>query len=194
MKKQTRFGNHVPFKEDIPLELHSWVYAILALSGWVLISWLIQVGAGWAIAASFCIMSLSHAAWRTRILAVMAKTYLVKSFFGFLIDIFKKKSLQSAIEDLCTVDENFEAEVESLIQRESRWLVVIPILLIIPTSILHLLFNALGVTPFLDKTFHVNLSYFCITESYFFIVGIFWMIMCRRGRLTVLGLVDSDTE
>ena len=81
---------------------------------------------------------------------------------------------------MLNVGEDAEAEIQVIMQRESRWLVVTPILMLL-------------VTFALDWQLDASLMYFLIAESYFVIVGLVWMILCRQGRLTMLptGTLDG---
>lgn len=111
--------------------------------------------------------------------ALLMKKFFTKSLFGFVVDAIRKRSFQKAAEEMLNVSENAEAEMQEIIQRESRWLVVIPSLMLLATIVL-------------DWLIDVSLRYFLIAEGYFVFIGLVWMLMCRQGRLTMLPIGALD--
>ncbi|MGE9269369.1 MAG: hypothetical protein ACQKBU_01085 [Verrucomicrobiales bacterium] len=107
------------------------------------------------------------------------KNFFTKSLLGFVLDIFRKKSVLRAAEEMLSVSDDAEQLVEQSIQRESRWLVMIPFLLLVATFLL-------------DWVLDVSLDYFLTAEFYYLIVGFVWMVLCRRGRLGMLPLPSTD--
>ena len=76
---------------------------------------------------------------------------------------------------MLSVSDGAEELIERSIQRESRWLAFIPLLL-------------LAVTFLFDLLLEASLQYFLIAEIYYLMVGLVWMLLCRLGRLGMLPL------
>ena len=179
MTRIVKQGAHKPFRDDLPLGLHTWLFFAVTFFGFVLISVAIGVGVFWGILTSLVISFFSHSAWRSSVVALLMKRFFTKSLFGFVVDAFRKRSFLRAAEEMLAVSDDAEAEIQEIMQRESRWLVVIPTLMLLATGVLDWLIGA-------------NLRYFLIAESYYLFVGLVWMLMCRHGRLTMLPIGTSD--
>ncbi|TAE76900.1 MAG: hypothetical protein EAZ84_06100 [Verrucomicrobia bacterium] len=172
-------GAYQPFRHDLPLGLHSWLFFAGTYAGFVLLSVAIGVGVFWGIVTSLVISFFSHSTWQASVGALLMKRFFTKSLIGFVIDAFRKKSFLRAAEEMLAVHDKADAEIEEIMQRESRWLFIIPALMLVGTGMLDWLIDA-------------NLRYFRIAESYFLLVGFIWMCLCRRGRLTMLPMASSD--
>lgn len=169
-----------PPSNDRSIERRTWIFFALTFAGFVLLSVIIGVGVFWGLFTSAVITFLSHAAWHARVGAHLVQRFFTRSLWGFLKAIFRKRSFHRTAKEMLSIPANPEKEIEETIQRESRWLVFIPALLLAGTGILDLLLEA-------------NLRYFLLAEGYYFLVGFIWMRLCRKGRLTLLPIPLGDS-
>lgn len=158
--------------------LYTWVYYILTLVGFLVLSHL--QGESFIVGLITCLVISvpGHSIWRSRVSAFVLKKLFTKSFLGFAVDLFRTRSLSSATKEMINVGPFDKDELSIYTQKESRWLVIIPVLYV-PVAVV------------LDYLLPMPQGYFTIAASYFLLVGWTWMRLCRQGWLCILPV---DTE
>ena len=174
-----RPAHYKPFREDLPLGLYTWFYAAGAYTGFVLLSVWQGVGVFWGLLTGGVILLSGHTAWRSSAGARIMKRVLTKSLFGFALDFVRTRSIEQAAEGMVDPSDDPKNDVFTIIQRQSRWLWVMPMLLFLFTKAV-------------DAMTSHSLAYFLIAELYFALAGVIWMSLCRRGRLIMLSFEKME--
>ncbi len=163
-------------RHDLNLTINTWAYFGISFILFLILSHFLKVDFLWSAITGGVIYFLSYSAWISFAFGKMGKQYIKKSLYGLLFTAFKKRSFSKALEEMFNFTEDMEAEIEAIVQGSSRWLMIVPFLLLFPTI-------ALNFIPSL------NLNYLLIAEVYFLIVGFIGMITCRRGYLCLSAFV-----
>ncbi|WP_143157875.1 hypothetical protein [Rubritalea squalenifaciens] len=177
-KPMAKAGAYAPLREDLPLQLYTWLYFIAGLLGFMMLTWLLGKGWFWALFTGLLFMGIGNSIWISRVMAYGMKRFFTKTLMGFAIDVFRKRSVIKAAKEMIKVDEGFEHELVTVIQRESRWMVMVPLLISLAVLLLDILLPA-------------DLMYFQMAGIYFLAIGWGWMTLCRMGLLMMLPV---DTE
>lgn len=157
------------------LAIRSWGFLLLSILGFISLSVIQEVGLLAGVITSAIICFFSHFSWQARVSSILVKRFFTKTMFGFLLDIIRKRSLKKAFQDFIKIDENTEKEIEEIIKKQSKWLVITPTLMFLGTLCIDLILT-------------VSFQYFLIAELYFALIGFIWMRLCKNNKLTMLPL------
>ena len=159
----------------------AWLYYLGTLGLYAVLSHDTTLGVLGALILGLSITIPSHLIWRSIYRAFMAKHFFKNTALGFAKSALKNRSLEQAAKEMFEGDENklqeLTQKLETLVQKESRWLVIIPLLLTIPTAIL-------------QTVFQFQLELILYGEFYFGFVGFFWLRLCRSGKLPPLPFAE----